>query len=206
MIADALRNSICRGEISPGAPLKQDEIAADFGVSHTPVREALKLLVAEGLAVLHHNRGCCVSNLSSVVARELTEFRAVIEPRLAAWAVDHLTTSDIQRARLIVETLDKTDDPAQRLQLATDFHSAIYVRANRPFFLDQVNRARNNLSRYWILAWGDRVFPAVTQEEHKEILALCESKNREGLMRAIEQHILSSGEIVLRYIEGIESN
>ena len=39
---------------SPGAPLKQDEIAADFDVSHTPVREALKVLVAEGLATLHH--------------------------------------------------------------------------------------------------------------------------------------------------------
>ena len=46
MIADALRNAICNGEISPGAPLKQDEIAEEFDVSHTPVREALKILVS----------------------------------------------------------------------------------------------------------------------------------------------------------------
>ena len=61
MIADALRDAICSGEIAPGAPLKQDEIAAEFSVSHTPVREALKALVSEGLATLHHNRGCFVS-------------------------------------------------------------------------------------------------------------------------------------------------
>ena len=88
MIAGALRDVICSGEISPGAPLKQDEIAAEFGVSHTPVREALKLLVSEGLATLHHNRGCFVAGLSSMVACELMEFRALIEPRLAGWALD----------------------------------------------------------------------------------------------------------------------
>src|ERR1700721_881284 len=64
MIGDPLRGAICSGEIAPGAPLKQDEIAAEFSVSHTPVREALKALVSEGLATLHHNRGCFVPDLS----------------------------------------------------------------------------------------------------------------------------------------------
>jgi DNA-binding GntR family transcriptional regulator len=85
-------------------------------VSHTPVREALKALVSEGLATLHHNRGCFVSDLSSTVARELMEFRAILEPRLAGWATDHLTES----ARLIMAKIDKTSNPAQRLQLATE--------------------------------------------------------------------------------------
>src|ERR1700759_2765266 len=102
MIAGALRDAICNGEIPPGAALKQDEIAADFDVSHTPVREALKVLVSEGLATLHHNRGCFVTDLSSTVARELMEFRAVLEPRLAAWAIDHLTERDIEHARIIM--------------------------------------------------------------------------------------------------------
>src|ERR1700753_1885586 len=102
MIADALRDAICGGEIPPGAPLKQDEIAAEFSVSHTPVREALKALVSEGLATLHHTRGFFVSDLSSAVARELMEFRAVLEPRLAGWAIDHLSGADIERGRLII--------------------------------------------------------------------------------------------------------
>src|ERR1700743_2337049 len=102
MIAGALRDAICGGEISPGAPLKQDEIAAEFGVSHTPVREALKVLVSEGLATLHHNRGCFVSDLFSTVARELMEFRALVEPRLAGWALDHLTGHDIEKGRRVI--------------------------------------------------------------------------------------------------------
>src|SRR6201999_1893919 len=134
MIADALRGPIGSGEIVPGAPLKQDEIAAEFGVSHTPVREALKALVSEGLAILHHNRGCFVSDLSSAVARELMEFRAVLEPRLAGWAIDHLTAANIEQGRDIMAKIDKTSNPAVRLRLATDFHTLIYSRANRPFF------------------------------------------------------------------------
>jgi DNA-binding GntR family transcriptional regulator len=206
MIADALRDAICSGDIPPGAPLKQDQIAAEFSVSHTPVREALKALVSEGLATLHHNRGCFVSDLSSAVARELMEFRAVLEPRLAGWAIDHLTEAHIEHARLIMAKIDTTTNPALRLGLATEFHTAIYTRANRPFFLDQVNRARNNLNRYWRLAWGDQAFPVATQNEHKKILDLCVAKDRAGVMAFIEQHIMTSGEVVLRYLQKMGSD
>jgi DNA-binding GntR family transcriptional regulator len=206
MIADALRGAICSGEIAPGSPLKQDEIAADFSVSHTPVREALKALVSEGLATLHHNRGCFVSDLSSAVARELMEFRAILEPRLAGWAIDHLTGRDIEQARLLMAKIDKTSNPVQRLRLATEFHTVIYTRANRPFFLDQVSRARNNLNRYWRLAWGDQTFPVSTQNEHQKILDLCVAKDRAGVMAFIEQHIMTSGEVVLLYLQRMEAD
>jgi len=206
MIAGALRDAIIGGEMAPGSALKQDEIANEFGVSHTPVREALKLLVSEGLATLHHNRGCSVSDLSSAVARELMEFRAVLEPRLAGWALERLTKRDIDDARLLMLQIDKTTNAAQRLRLATGFHSVIYTRADRPFFLEQVNRARNNLNRYWLLAWGDKTFPVSTQNEHEQILELCVAKNRVGLMEYIERHIMSSGEVVLHYLRGIESD
>jgi DNA-binding GntR family transcriptional regulator len=206
MIADALRGAICNGEIAPGTPLKQDDIAAEFSVSPTPVREALKVLVSEGLATLHHNRGCFVSDLSSAVARELMEFRAVLEPRLAGWATEHLTERDIEHARLIMGKIDKTRNPAQRLQFATEFHTVIYTRANRPFFLEQVGRARNNLNRYWLLAWEDQTFPVSTQHEHQKILDLCVARDRAGVMAFIERHIMTSGEVVLRYLQKMESD
>jgi DNA-binding GntR family transcriptional regulator len=206
MIADALRDAICVGEIAPGAPLKQDEIATEFGISPTPVREALKLLVSEGLAVLHHNRGCFASSLSTDVARELMEFRAVLEPRLAGWAIDHLTPADIDRGRNIISEIDRTNDPMQRLRLATEFHSVLYARAGRPFFLEQIGRARNNLNRYWRLAWGDRRFPADTQNEHHRILDLCVARDRQGLMTLLEQHIMTSGEVVLQYLRKMEAD
>lgn len=205
MIADALRNAICNGEISPGAPLKQDEIAEEFDVSHTPVREALKILVSEGLATLHHNRGCLVADLSSTVARELMEFRALIEPRLAGWALDQLTDYDIEQARVVITKIDEARLASERLRFATEFHTLIYRRANRPFFLEQVSRARNNLNRYWVLAWKQKSFPTVTQTEHEEILGLCAKRDRTGLMDLIERHIIASGNVVLTYLQALEA-
>jgi len=204
MISDALRDAICSGELAPGVPLKQDQIAAEFGVSHTPVREALKLLVSEGLATLHHNRGCFVSDLSSAVARELMEFRALIEPQLAGWALDHLTEGDIEQARRLMDQINSTKFASERLRLATEYHTLIYRRANRPFFLEQVNRARNNLSRYWLLAWNEKSFPTATQTEHEEILKLCIQKDRDGLMALLERHIIASGNVVLTYLRNME--
>jgi DNA-binding GntR family transcriptional regulator len=204
MIAGVLRDAICSCEIAPGAPLKQDEIAAEIGVSHTPVREALKLLVSEGLATLHHNRGCFVSELSSAVARELTEFRALIEPRLAGWALDHLTEADIGQARVLMAKIEGAKFASERLRLATEFHTLLYRRANRPFFLEQVSRARNNLGRYWLLAWNDKSFPASTQIEHEEILKLCMRKDRDGVIALLERHIIASGNVVLTYLRNME--
>ncbi|WP_423874743.1 FCD domain-containing protein [Bradyrhizobium sp.] len=77
---------------------------------------------------------------------------------------------------------------------------------DRPFFLDQVNRARNNLNRYWRLAWGDQTFPVSTQNEHQKILDLCVARDRAGVMAFIEQHIMTSGEVVLRYLRRMEAD
>jgi len=93
---------------------------------------------------------------------------------------------------------------SERLRLATEFHTLIYRRANRPFFLEQVSRARNNLGRYWLLAWNEKRFPASTQIEHEEILKLCMRKNRDGVMALLERHIIASGNVVLSYLRNME--
>ena len=70
-IANALRVEILRGKLQGGQPLKQDEIAAQFGVSKIPVREALVQLKAEGLVNFYPNRGAFVSELSAAEADEI---------------------------------------------------------------------------------------------------------------------------------------
>jgi DNA-binding GntR family transcriptional regulator len=123
---------------------------------------------------------------------------------LARWALDRFVDEDVRQARRIIAEIDATSLPAKRLQLATDFHTAIYRRAGRPFFVEQVARARNNLNRYWLLAWSGRSFPKNTQAEHKRMLELCVARDRDGLAAFIERHILVSGEVVLEYLRKIQ--
>jgi DNA-binding GntR family transcriptional regulator len=176
-IVSALRDAIVCGEILPGAPLRQDHIADQFGVSHIPVREALKDLAANGLAVFIKNRGVVVSQLSADVAWELTEYRCLLEGQMAEWAVPLMTKQDLAEAKDILDRLDDETRIAEILQLNKAFHAAIFRSANRPFFLKSIEAVRTNLSRYWRLAWKELGHTPRSQQEHRKILALCRKKD-----------------------------
>jgi hypothetical protein len=141
-------------------------VALVCGLVILPLRaidlDSLQATHADEARGFQYNRGCFVSDLSSAVARELMEFRALIEPRLAGWALDHLTAGDLEQARALMTKIEAAKFASERLRLATEFHTLIYRRANRPFFLEQVSRARNNLNRYWLLAWNEKSFPGST--------------------------------------------
>ena len=78
-IADSLRADILRGNLKSGQALKQDEIAAQFGISKIPVREALVQLKTEGLVNFYHNRGAFVSEISAAEADEIYVMRIALE-------------------------------------------------------------------------------------------------------------------------------
>jgi DNA-binding GntR family transcriptional regulator len=201
LIAQALREAITSGEIKAGMPLRQDHIAREFGVSHIPVREALKELAAEGIAVFIKNRGVVVSELSADVAWELTEYRCLLEGNLARWAVPAMTRDDFTQAREILQHLDQETQITEILRLAMHFHEIIYRRANRPFFLKSIASVRANLARYWRLAWEDRDYKPQSQKEHRDILRLCRRGDPEAVGKEIERHIRATGSLIVSYIQ-----
>jgi DNA-binding GntR family transcriptional regulator len=201
VIADALRKAITLGELKAGTPLRQDHLALEFGVSHIPVREALKALVAEGLAVFVKNRGVIVSELSADVAWQLTEYRCLLEPQMARWAVPDLTREDFEAAKSILDRLDKENSGAALLSLNTEFHSIILRRANRPFFLRSIEAVRANLGRYWRLAWEDLRYKPHSQKDHRRILMLCRKRDADAVAIEMERHIRDTGTAVVAYIK-----
>jgi DNA-binding GntR family transcriptional regulator len=200
LIAQALREAITSGEIKAGMPLRQDHIAREFGVSHIPVREALKELVTEGMAVFVKNRGVVVSELSADVAWELTEYRCLLEGQMARWAAPSMTSEDFAQAKDVLQRLDRETQIAEILRLASTFHEIIYRRANRPFFLKSIASVRANLTRYWRLAWEDLNYRPRTQKEHRDILKLCRRGDANAVGEEIERHIRSTGSLIVSYI------
>ncbi len=200
-IAEALRESIACGEFEAGVPLRQDRIAAEFGVSHIPVREALKELVAEGLAVFAKNRGVVVSELSAKVAWELTEYRCLLEGQMARWAVPLMSDHDILDAKQILDRLDKETNTREILRLNTAFHAALFAPANRPYFLKSIETVRLNLLRYWRLAWEELGYKPRSQRDHRKILTLCKKRDAEAVGREMEGHIRETGTLIVGYLK-----
>lgn len=200
-VAEALRAAIGSGAVPAGAALRQDQIAAQFEVSHIPVREALKQLVAEGLAVLVHNKGVVVSELSVKEALELTEYRSLLEGQLARWAVGNLTEADFDQAERALDELDQARNVNDILRLNAEFHTTLYRRAQRPFFLGSVDRVRVNLGRYWRLAWMELDHKPRSQDEHRRILDLCRESKVDEAGDLVERHIRATGTLIVDYLE-----
>src|SRR6202000_1090726 len=95
VIADVIRTLILRGLIEGGEPLRQDTIAKWFGVSHIPVREALRQLTAEGLVQLHDKRGATVAPLRPDEAEEILEIRLTLEIKAVTLAMPHWTEATL---------------------------------------------------------------------------------------------------------------
>jgi DNA-binding GntR family transcriptional regulator len=200
-IVNALRDAIVYGDIEVGAPLRQDQIAAQYGVSHIPVREALKELAGQGLAEFVKNRGAVVSELSASVAWELTEFRCLLEGQMARWAVPQLNDYDLLEAEEILSRLDGETRLKEILRLNSAFHVVLFTPAQRPYFLKSIETARANLLRYWRLAWEELGHKPRSQRDHRAILELCQARDADAVGREMERHIRETGTLIVGYLK-----
>lgn len=121
-IARTLREAILAGDYQPGERIRQDEIADKHGASRLPVREALRMLEAEGLVTLVANTGAWVSKLDADECREMYLIRERIEPLLLRMNVPLLPTSEVDRLDRLAESMQATDDVEYFLRLDRDFH------------------------------------------------------------------------------------
>jgi DNA-binding GntR family transcriptional regulator len=200
---DAIRDRILRGGYPAGEPLRQDAIAEQLGVSRIPVREALRLLEAEGLVTFNPHRGAVVSTLSLAEIEELFELRAEIETDLLVRALPHMTEEQIVRAE---EVLDSFESSVARGQVAGwgglnwKFHSTLYAPANRAVTMGVVHRLHQNSDRY------ARMQLALTHGEqraiieHRQIVAAVRRRNAKQAATLLRRHILGAGRALLAFL------
>ena len=171
LIAEQLRRAILVGAISGGAQLKQNDVAARFGVSVAPVREALQRLVADGLAVLHPNRGVTVSQISEQDFLEIAELRGLLEPHALGLSAPRLTPADLQYSEAVLMKAAQAADPLDRANLHWEFHRSLYRRAERPRLLAQIGSLYQGINRYLLPAWASAGLSSDWVDSHLLIVA-----------------------------------
>lgn len=171
LIAEQLRRAILLGAISGGAQLKQNDVAARFGVSVAPVREALQRLIADGLAVLHPNRGVTVSQVSEQDFLEIAELRSLLEPHALRCSAPRLTPVDLQYSEALLLKTTEATDPFDRAGLHWEFHRSLYKRAERPRLLAQIGGLYQGINRYLLPAWARSGLSPDWVDSHLQIVA-----------------------------------
>jgi DNA-binding GntR family transcriptional regulator len=142
VVADALRRAILAGRYAPGERLVEDRLAAEYGGSRVPVREALKTLAGEGLVELIPHRGACVADLSAGLIDELIEVRATLEGLNARLAARRRDPAIVALLRDVLERGNRAAPhatPAELAALNGEFHELL-ARAGSNRILQDIMR------------------------------------------------------------------
>jgi len=135
-IAALLRELIISGGLKPGEQLRQRDLAERFGVSVTPVREALRWLESEGLVRYGAHKGSTVVQVEAGATREKYQIRAVLEGFAASLAAPKISDEDIRELESYNEQLaDATLNPSQINDLNRTLHFRVYEMAGSPLLL-----------------------------------------------------------------------
>lgn len=203
-VAEDLRRRIVDGELRAGFQLRQDALAAEFGVSRIPVREALMQLEAEGLVKIHPHRGAIVSELSTEEVEELFELRALLEPRLLKVSAPLLTDADYRRLNGILEEYSselRAKHVSRWGELNTEFHMVLYQHAGQPRSLAIVANLLQECDRHTRLQLSLTGGMERAEDEHTELLRLCISGKVAAACALLKTHIENVGKSLRKYLE-----
>ena len=189
-VADFLREGILAGRFPRGARLKQDEIAQQLTISITPVREAFRILEAEGYVLSVAHRGVVVAPFDASATNEIIELRVMLESRLVLAAMRSMSRDDhaelLKLEREFEKSITKDERPAVRA-INYRFHSQLYSLARQPQTLHLVQVLWAKYPFDLINMIGGRVGRAA--KEHNGILKAMAAGDEKAALKAVREHI-----------------
>lgn len=199
-VARGLRDRLRTGALPPGSLLSQSDIAAEYGVSRIPVRDALHVLAAEGLVELRVS-GAVVTGLSIQELQELYELREAIEPVVTAIAVPNVGRAETTQMAALLERMETEDiPPAEWLEANALFHALIYARADRPRMVELTEQLRRLTDRYVYLHLEVIGDVEHLHEEHRQILAAVQRGDAREVADLTRLHLETSHDFILKYL------
>ncbi|HEY4276995.1 MAG TPA: GntR family transcriptional regulator [Conexibacter sp.] len=200
-VAEGLRNAIQAGDLPDDSVLNQAAIAAHFGVSRVPVREAMRQLQAEGLIEARAHHLSVVSGLSLDAIEQLYDIRALIEGHLIEAATPHVDARAIARLRRLERRMRSERNHSRWLEMNAEFHRTLNSASGNLVGLQLVDQLKSRAERY-VRMWsgGEGVHrPREAGGEHVEILDLVAKGDAAGAKDAVERHIRRTGRRLVSY-------
>ena len=190
-IADSLRTAILEGSYLPGERIRQEDVAARSGASRIPVREALRMLDAEGLVTLVANSGAWVTKLSLAECAETYLIRERLEPLLLRTSMRCLEDAAIERMAGLADEMETAAGVDAFMRADREFHLSSYAGAASGEMWQIIHRMWNTTQHYrrefTRLAAGSRL--SVTHMEHRLLLDCVRRQDPDDADRVLVMHI-----------------
>lgn len=188
-LENTLREEIELGKLSPGTQLKQEDLAARFGVSRQPVRAALERLLTAGLLTRMTDRTVAVSKWSPTEARDLLGVRIALETEALRLSLPHLDDATIRKARRVSEVLADEEEPEEIERLDVRFHKLLYQFCGNDRLGKMIEDLRREGRRIYAMQPKPSRMRTSLFEEHQAIVAACEQGDAKQAVTALSQHL-----------------
>ncbi|NOR30799.1 MAG: FCD domain-containing protein [Sulfitobacter sp.] len=203
-LVDRLQLLIIGGELAPGIKVPERDLCAQFGVSRTPLREALKVLASDGLVRLEPNRGAWVTTVTVSEVNEVFPVLGALDAISGELACEHITDAEIDEIRALhgqmIESYERRDLDSY-FSINQKIHHAILLAARNDTLTTscQALSLRMQRARYLANMTEGRWYDAV--QEHEKILTFVAERNGKKLAKTLRDHMESKRVSVVRWLQ-----
>lgn len=201
-VADKIRNLILKNELGSGQKLNEQLLCDQLGVSRTPLREAIRLLSAEGLVQLYPNRGAYVTEVSIEELRHTFEAMGILEGNCARLAAERLTDANLAVLEELhgrLEDCYERNSPHEYVKHNHDYHVFVHEKAGNPVLSRLVSRLHGVilLHRYQQIYRPGRFDDSI--EEHRRLIEAFRVRDGARAERLMQTHLRNQCEALLMY-------
>ena len=183
-----IRRRILNGDLKPSAPLNQEALAPELGVSVTPVREAIRRLEAEGLLQFQAHKLVIVTPLTHSELSEIYEVRLQLDPYAASLAARAAKDDDLNEIDRLAAASSPTDQMEQ-VRLNHSFHRAIYMRSGNSTLTEILDRLWERTDRYRVMLITRDAALLAASREHIEIAQAMRSRQPGLVAELVHAHV-----------------
>lgn len=192
VVFHTLREAILKGELKPGERLMELQLAAKLGVSRTPIREAIRMLEQEGLAVTIPRKGAEVAKMTEKDMEDVLQIRDALDELAASIACEQITKEeldDLKNTMHAFEESTQTGDLKRIAEADVRFHDIIYKATGNPKLENMLSNLREQMYRYRVEYLKDEKNYPVLVREHSEIVEGLLKKDKQKVTEAMHKHV-----------------
>lgn len=203
-MVDHIRTLILSRKFQPGDRLVQSDLAEEFGVSRTPIREALHNLASEGLVSFSAYKGATVADFSLVELEEIYTVRIALESYAAYLAAQYITEEELQQMLALLEQTEEALQQAahlRMLQLNREFHAILYNASRQSRLYEMIIIHLDLSDMYRRLYFTVEHLYANTVPEHQELLELLRRGDSEGAEQHTRVNLQQTASVLINFLQ-----
>lgn len=203
VVFNTLREAILKGDLKPGERLMELQLASQLGVSRTPIREAIRMLEQEGLAVTIPRKGAEVAKMTLKGMEDVLEIREALDELASKLACERMTQEQLlvlEKKKLAFEESLKTGNVKEIAEADESFHDVIYEATGNQKLINMLGNLREQIYRYRVeYLKTEENFPILVKE-HEAIYQALLKRDQEEVRQSVHVHVENQANAVKEVI------